>query len=184
MTITPIAPPRSRTAGFTLIELMLVVTIVGILAAIAIPSLIAARGAAYETSTIGSLRAIQSAQTLFAGACGGGYYAPSMVSLATKPAGSKAPFIGPEFASDTVVRQNYTIRYTAGTAAAAAPATCNGVAAGQAVDTYFVGADLIVTSYGMSRYFGVNAGSVIFQSTIRVPVTLTGAPAAPAKPLG
>jgi hypothetical protein len=52
------------------------------------------------------------------------------------------------------------------------------------VNTYFVAADLLTIANGMSRYFGVNASGAIFQSTKRVAVTQTGAPAAPAKPIG
>ena len=64
---------------------MLVVTIIGILASLAVPSLSRARAAAWEVSTIGSLRTIHSAQIAYATACGGGYYAPSIPWLARTP---------------------------------------------------------------------------------------------------
>jgi prepilin-type N-terminal cleavage/methylation domain-containing protein len=176
-------PTRRCTAGFTLIELILVATVIGIVAAIGTPGLVRARSIAYEASTIGSLRAIHSAQTIYSVSCAGGFFAPSIPWLATLPAGSTKPFIGPEFKLDTFVRQRYTLRFTKGTVAASAPVTCNGLAKSLAVNTYFMAADLAVTSLGMSRYFGVNSSGVIYQSTIRVPVTQTGAPASPAKPI-
>ncbi len=51
--------------GFSLVELLVVIIIIGIIAAIAIPNLLSTLGAANEKAAVGTLRTIHSAQTTY-----------------------------------------------------------------------------------------------------------------------
>lgn len=164
--------------GFTLVELLIAVAVIGTLAAIALPGLMRARISGNEASAIGSMRAIYSGEQAFCSACGRGHYAPSLQNLGL-PVGGSPGFISSDLSGlAPITKSGY--RIDLGTDAPVGDISCNG---GTMAMSYHATADPL-SGQGI-RYFGGNAGGTIFESTVTLVgiVPDSGAPPAPARPI-
>lgn len=69
--------------GFSLLELLIVIVIIGVIATIALPNLLAARRSANEGSAVSSLRTLHGANVTYAATTGSGEYAGTPASVGT-----------------------------------------------------------------------------------------------------
>jgi type IV pilus assembly protein PilA len=141
------------------------VAIIGIIAAIAIPGLLRARMSGNEASAIGSMRAINSAESTFSSSCASGGYAQSLADLAKAPAGSTAGFISPDLNANAIVKSGYIVNAGPGllaTVVVLAASTCN-VSAADAIASYFAEAHPSSIGSTGQRSFGTDQRATIFQ---------------------
>lgn len=120
--------------GFSLIELLIVVAIIGIIAAIAIPNLLKSRQAANEASAIGSCRTIGTAQATYMSTEGRGR--DFCLDLATL-GGLTQGYVDTVLASG--IKSGYSFTCTGSLASSTAPATFDTVANAQSTGVFGTG---------------------------------------------
>lgn len=157
----------------TLLELLIVVALLSIIAAFALPRLLRARMAANETSAIASLRSVAVAQDVFSHVCGDGNYATSLGVLGAALPGSAQPLIPADLSSsDTPAKAGYLFGLSRSPGAVEGRPDCHGVAT--ATRFYGTAVPQSLTTSGR-RSFAVTTNLGLWQ--------LAGA-VAPAEPFG
>jgi prepilin-type N-terminal cleavage/methylation domain-containing protein len=142
---------RTTQAGFTLVELLIVVALMGVLAALSAPFLIAAKVASNEASAIGSMKAINSAQAAFTGSCGGNYYTDSLNTLIA------GGYISPDVA--LLPKSGFTVTMAPGGASAAGAPDCMG----RATETGYYATAVPLSGQAGRRGFATNQGGVVWE---------------------
>src|SRR6516162_5939263 len=103
----------SKQKGFSLIELLIVVAIILIIAAIAIPNLLRSRMAANEASAVGSLRTINTAAVTYSTTYGIGYPGTLlMLGPAATASSATADLIDSVLSAG--IKSGYSFTYTKG----------------------------------------------------------------------
>jgi prepilin-type N-terminal cleavage/methylation domain-containing protein len=101
--------------GFSLVELLIVVAIILVIVAIAIPNLIRSRIAANQASAIESLRVLGTAEVTYSAVYGNGY-SPNLPALGPVPPGAVATASAAGLVDDLLAngaKSGYTFSYTA-----------------------------------------------------------------------
>ena len=169
--------PRMSDQGFTLVELVIMIAIVGVVAVLAATGLWRSQAAANEAHAVAAMQITAQAQKAYAIACGGGAFATSYLVLRAAPPGSNAGFISPDLARDTApLKSGYRFALAPGAGSTAGPADCHG---DPTVTAFFASAEPLSILSG-ARSFAVAAdGTVWHRSGGRAPTQPFGRPAAP-----
>jgi type II secretory pathway pseudopilin PulG len=158
---------RNSEAGFTLIDVLFVVAMIGIICSIAIPRLMRSRAVANEATTIASLKATHTAQLAYSITCGAGFYAASFPVLGVGGA-LAVPFLPEDLtASATPFKSNYNYTMGAGINGVVGPLDCNGTAT---ISAYYISAVPDDPDNG-TRGFATNQDQAIWQDATGVAPT-------------
>jgi type IV pilus assembly protein PilA len=138
------------------------VAIIGIIAAIAVPGLMRARMSGNEASAIGSLRAINSAESTFASSAASGGYSILLATLALPCGTTGDGFISADLALDPSVKSGYTVTLADGAVPGVGPNDCHG---NPSSTVYYASAVPLTAGSTGQRAFGTNQGGTIWQDT-------------------
>jgi type IV pilus assembly protein PilA len=107
---------RRRTNGFSMIELLIVVAIILVITAIALPNLLRAHMAANEASAVGSLRTMNSAAVAFNSTYGDGF-PPTLTDMGGtgKVTCKNAELLDTVLGQDPATKSGYTFTWGKGT---------------------------------------------------------------------
>jgi prepilin-type N-terminal cleavage/methylation domain-containing protein len=146
--------------GFTLLEVIFVTAVIGLLSAIAVPTVFRSKLAANETAAIGTMRIMHTGQLTYTLTCGYGFYASSLPDLAD-PAGEG--FLPVDLTVGQMATKNgYTYEIQPGAIGVSGLNDCHGAAT--ALDYYVTAVPLAVNSTG-TRGFASNQDSTIWQDS-------------------
>jgi prepilin-type N-terminal cleavage/methylation domain-containing protein len=146
-------------AGFTLIELMVVLAIVAILLAIAFTSYRGMQARGNEASAVASLRSIAAAQSQFAMTCGNLKYAAKLPALGQPVPATGQAFLSPDLTSaETFEKSGYMFQMAAKPLDTEPPA-CNGAVVAEG---YAATADPVNPGVSGTNFYGINSDRVLY----------------------
>jgi prepilin-type N-terminal cleavage/methylation domain-containing protein len=146
---------KNRQKGFSLIELLIVVAIILIIAAIAIPNLLRSKMAANESSAVGSLRSLNTACVTYSTSYGG--FPTSLTVLGGEGSGSGPSSTSAQLIDNVLqsgVKSGYNFTFSAGTADSAGN-----------IDYYVINANPVTPGTTGLRYFFTDQSGVIRADT-------------------